>query len=81
MVYRKCPGLCTFVFKTSTQYLLFMLYCAVIWTFGDSLDFFPMLMPKPCSGDFKHDSQHTDEKRGRVAYRPSLMIKRLDIFI
>jgi len=22
--------------------------------FRDSLDFFPMLMPKPCSGDFTH---------------------------
>jgi len=29
-----------------------MLYYAVISTFRDSLDF-PMLMPKPCSGDFK----------------------------
>jgi len=23
--------------------------------FNDSLDFFPMLLPKPCSGDFKSD--------------------------
>ena len=53
MVYWKYPGLCTFFFKTSTWYLLFMLYYAVIYTFRDSLDFFPMLMPKPCSGDFK----------------------------
>jgi len=26
-----CPGLCTLFFKTSTSYLKFMLYYAVIW--------------------------------------------------
>jgi len=30
-----------------------MLFYVVIYTFRGSLDFFPMLMPKPCSGDFK----------------------------
>ena len=39
MVYWKCPGLCTFFFKTSTWYILFMLYYAVIMTFRDSLEF------------------------------------------
>jgi len=34
-IHRKCYGLCTFFFKTSTWYLLFMLYYAL----RDSLDF------------------------------------------
>ena len=40
MVYWKCPGLCTFVLK-NYHMVLFMLCYAVIWTFRDSLDFFP----------------------------------------
>ena len=49
----KFPGLCTIFFKTSTQYLKFMLYQIVIWIFWDTLDFFPTFMPKLCSGGFK----------------------------
>ena len=52
LVYWQFPGLCTFFFKTSTWYILLMLYYAVVKTVRDSLDFFPMVMPKPCSGDF-----------------------------
>ena len=32
----KCPGLCTIVFKTSTRYLKFMHYHAVIQIFWDT---------------------------------------------
>jgi len=43
LVYWKC--LCSFFFKNNTWYLLFMLYCAVIYNFGDSLDFPPCKCP------------------------------------
>ena len=36
----KCPGLCTFFFKTSTLYLKFMHYHAVIYIFGGYFRFF-----------------------------------------
>ena len=46
----KCPGLCTIIFKTSTWYLKFMLYYAVIKICLGYLIKKIMFMPKLCSG-------------------------------
>ena len=54
IVYWKCPGLCTFFFKTSTWYLA-IVYALLRRSldFYGQFRFFPMLMPKPCSGYLK----------------------------